>query len=200
MRSRSRTSPRAEARAAGNRATTRRRWDFPGCTGTTPRSASTPRREPRRDRAESGCPRWCSGTPARRRPARPRLRRSGRTDSASATSGLSRGASSRVDTTACTNENSASRVPLTGNTIVSGMHPDVETPLEPGRARRARFRQPGGRRITVEFSEFAAQRVDDERRRRVFGLADRHRDVRQACGRRDARLQTRQSFERVGGE
>ena len=45
--------------------------------------------------------------------------------------------------------------------------------------RGARFRQAGGDRIAVELAELAAQRLDDECRRRVLGLADRHGDVRQ---------------------
>jgi hypothetical protein len=81
-----------------------------------------------------------------------------------------------------------------------GVDRDLETPREPGRAGRARFRQAGGRRVSVELPELATQRIDDERRRRVFGLSDRHRDMRQAGRRRDAGLQPRQSFERVGGE
>ena len=44
----------------------------------------------------------------------------------------------RVLTTACTNENSASRVPFTGNTMVSADDSHLEAPCEPARRKLAR--------------------------------------------------------------
>jgi hypothetical protein len=76
----------------------------------------------------------------------------------------------------------------------------LEAPLEPVRDARASLGQPRGHRIAVELRQFATQRLDDECRWRVFGLANGHGDVRQRRRRRDAALEPRQTFEWVRGE
>ncbi len=98
--------------------------------------------------------RWCRGSAARRRPAAPRLRRSGSRDSASPPA---RRAGAARSTTACTKANSASRVPLTGSTCVSGIDAggDSRSAARASARRPDASRQAARGRVTAELAEDA---------------------------------------------